>query len=339
MFKSNEKFSSASVASTESAQSKTLSRNALYAPLVAYEQTQVEPTAYMGNQKAIPSSLKESALSSFLQSIGEDYHRNRATGADPKNNGSRPLSVSDMDDRIRQRAVTLVGGGVNSAMASSSRKPCAKAKGRKRPRRKWNEVESILAKNDASVDSLSFLRDLNDRWNAYMLKLLNIDSKAIQKIEAPIIKSRLAVARKSIDLAGAHIHIKQCTQKIDLTGMLGVLLGETNNTWSVVILSSKRREKRTKLAKSGTTTGADAFINRTESKGHGDPKSTPNTIVTSVHVVVVPKRGSSLDIILPLPSQMNERQERGNEELNGEKAIIMQAAKSIFITLHPNSQS
>jgi hypothetical protein len=324
MDKSNEKFSSVSVAITESAQSTTLSRNALYAPLVAYEQTQVDPTAYMGNQKAVPSSLKESALSSFLQSIGEDYHRNRATGADPKNNGSRPLTVSDMDDRLRQRTVTLVGGGVNSAMSSSSRKPCAKAKGRRRPRPEWNKVEGILAKNDAAMDdSLKFLRELNDRWNVYMFQLLNVDSKTVQQFEAPIIKSRLTVARKSMDLAGAHVQIKECTQKRDLTGILGVLLGETNNTWSVVIRSGTRRRKRRKLAKSGST------------KGCGDPKSTPNTIGTEV--VVVPKRGSSLDIILPLPSQMNERQDGGNEASNGEEPmIIKQAPKSIFITLRPS---
>lgn len=316
------------VASAESTPSTTLSRNALYTPLVAYEQTLVAPTAYMANQKTIPTSLKESTLTSFLQSIGEDYHRNRATGSDPKNNGSRPLSVSDMDDRLRQRVVTLVGGGVNSSQVSSSRPPsCAKAKGRKRPRREWSQVEKILASSETNKDSLTFLRELNARWNKYMLQLLGLDSKTVQHIQASIIKSRLAVARKSIELAGAHVQVDGSTQKRDLAGEFGVLIGETRNTWSVAIRSRTRRKRRGKLAKTGRN--RDLL---------GEPKSTDNTVRTDlkVNVAVVPKRGSSLFIILPLPPQAKEGQGGGKEDANGEEPIIEHACKSVFISLSPD---
>lgn len=340
MQKSNEKFVSSSAASssnTDGVRSTTLSRNALYSPLVAYEQTQVDPALYMGNQKTIPSSLKESALSSFLQSVGEDYHRNRATGPDPKNNGSRPLSVSDMDDRLRQRVVTLVGGGINSSMASSNRQPRSKAKVRKRYRREWDQVkESISVKStDTSIDSLSFLQQLNGRWNVYMLEMLGLNSKFTAKIEASILKSRLTAARSSMELAGAHIQIKECTQKRDLVGTFGVVVGETNNTWCIAIRSRPRaRRRRRKVATSGSNDGDNL---KPETKDSSNSKLSESSLTeTATDVVTVPKRGSSLDVILPLPSQETKETKGEDKACSGVTPIIEQVAKSIFITLRPS---
>ena len=76
-----------------------LSKSALYAPLAAYQQSELEPSEYANNQisSKIPKSIMESTLTSFLRSVSYTYHRKRARSYDPKNNGSRPQSLLDVD--------------------------------------------------------------------------------------------------------------------------------------------------------------------------------------------------------------------------------------------------
>ena len=87
------------MAGLKQADGKILSRNELYAPLVAYEQTNVNPSSYIMNLSSIPKSLQESALVSFLHKSSFEYHRNRAKAGDPKNNGSRPTSIFDVEEK------------------------------------------------------------------------------------------------------------------------------------------------------------------------------------------------------------------------------------------------
>ena len=309
--------------------SKSLSRNALYTPLRAYEQTVVDPNAFMSTLKNLPASLKESSLFGFMQRIGEDYHRNRATGPDPKNNGSRPLTVSDMDDRLRQRAVTLVGGGVNSAMTTSKPKT-NDPRTRKRPRRDWKDMEKILASSiKTKTGVIAVMCLMNARWNQYIHEVLglgihsNKDLKASQEMKAREIRAKLIAGRDDIELAGAHIRILSCKQKRHLGGTCGFLVGETNNTFAVAIRSPSSRKKR----------------RRNDSDpcgGKGDALATSYSEATdSIEIVLVPKDGSCLDVIIPMSFRSMELDAPQTIPHNREMSCEMfpVAPRSIFVSL------
>ena len=118
---------------------KTLSRNAIYTPLEGYDQEEVEPSQYMTTRKTIPKSLQESSLFTFYQSVSYNFHYKIATASDPRNNGNRPSSLKDVEERIRQRAITLIGGGINSAGCTSN--DTGKARKRKRKTIPWQEFD------------------------------------------------------------------------------------------------------------------------------------------------------------------------------------------------------
>lgn len=312
---------------------KTLSKNALYTPLAAYEQTQVDPSTYMTTQiSAVPKSLKEHSLSVFLQKVSFEYHRNRATASDPKSNGSRPLSVGDVDDRIKRRAVTLIGGGVNSSMTSKQIK--SEKKSRKRPRREWNDVESSLRRRthpgrtmSDDDDSIQFLRQLNSSWNDYMAaaSILNLNSSSSWDGDLMAIKARFALARRAqIELVGAHVKVATCCQKKKLVGTLGVLVGESKNTWSVVRLCHSRED---------TKDPKDA--GKTPLKSEND-KPVRLSGKQNTELVTIPKRGSSLVLMIPMvPSSSDAKEEATRENHEEEKELIVQADRFICITLDP----
>jgi RNase P/RNase MRP subunit p29 len=323
---------------TDGNNQKTLSKNALYTPLAAYEQTQVDPSTYMTTQiSTIPKSLKEHSLSVFLQKVSFEYHRNRATASDPKNNGSRPLSVGDIDDRIKRRAVTLIGGGVNSSMTSKQIK--SETKSRKRPRREWNDVKSSLRRKHPgrtrsdNDDSIQFLRQLNSSWNDYMAaaSILGLNSSSssssssIWDDDLMAIKARFALARRAqIELVGAHVKVATCPQKKNLVGTLGVLVGETKNTWSVVRLCPSREDMKDPkdAGKPPLKLENDKPV-RTSGKHHTE-------------LVTIPKRGSSLVLMIPItPSLSDAKEEATMENHEEEKELIVQADRFICITLDP----
>ena len=106
-----------------------LSKNELYTPMAGYDQDDVEPSVYLGTKSSIPKSLQESALVQFYRNVSLDYHyqnpnipsANSNNGNDYKNAGaSRPIPLADVDDRIRQRTVTLLGGGIHTVSVKSS---------------------------------------------------------------------------------------------------------------------------------------------------------------------------------------------------------------------------
>lgn len=152
---------------------KILSKNILYAPLDAYNKVTAndDHDKKIGSIESLQSNYrkkkksKEANLASFLHTVSCDYHRNRHRN-DAKNNGSRPLGLADIEDRIRQRAVTILGGGINSSLFpalnsdgynNNGKNINNKKQNRKRKRRRisWNGIESILKerKNNNSSNS------------------------------------------------------------------------------------------------------------------------------------------------------------------------------------------
>ena len=283
---------------------KSLSKNLLYTPLVAYKKilvsaeenfddggssmsvnTDYHPSHYMINKSSVPKSLQESSLMSILHSISCDYHRNRAGVNDAKNNGSRPLSLSDVEEKIRQRAVTLIGGGINTSIPVNKKA----LRSKKRRQRSWEEKKDVLEKfassSEATTESgdvISFLQRLNAAWNEYIWKLLSKDktfneSQSVAEFSLKEIKGRLvSLTRTGIgtkkknhsssgstrrekegtvcrpfELIGSHIQIKSCNSHRAWIGRFGVVIGETKNTYRIAGFAC-RKNKKAKRNKSVT---------------------------------------------------------------------------------------
>jgi RNase P/RNase MRP subunit p29 len=140
---------------------------------------------------------------------------------------------------------------------------------------------------------LDFLVSMNEQWNAYMLQVLDIDLDKNMYLSQPeevhiqAIKAKFVVARDNIELVGAHVCIHSCKQKRHLVDIHGLMVGETKNTWAVAILSRSGRKKRRRKA------------SEHEEKGdHVETSYVGN--LNPTEIVIVPKDGSSLDLIIPL---------------------------------------
>lgn len=299
---------------------KTLSRNEIYSPLEAYEQTQVPPSSYIASLSSLPKSLHESSLVSFLQNSSFEYHRKQAKAEDPKNNGSRPTSIADVEEKIRQRAVTVIGGGVTSSLPSNKDTQQRKRR-QKRKRKTWEEMEKILqdqnqtsGENSASkINSIQFLRQMNAFWNQYMSNILHLDGTLMEesKLSAIFVSSR-----NDIELIGAHVRISQCSQKRSLKGRLGVLIGESSNTWQIAMdqrkggKSSKKEQSKSQVEEPLDQSGVDTLI--------------------------VPKRGSTLSIIVPLPASEAVESTTTTEKVEDVEELITFPKHYLSIVLDPS---
>lgn len=293
---------------------KLLSRNELYSPLVAYEQTRVAPSSYMMTQPSIPKPLRESSLISFLQKVSNDFHRYNSNAGDPKNNGSRPTSHGDVESKIKQRAVTLIGAGVASSLTSDITAP---EKRRKRKRRSWSDVEVTLRKQSQECDTLpqrldspQFLQQLNTKWNEYISSALMLTEATS---EASSVASTFASQRAHLELIGAHVRIATCSQRRRMEGRYGVLVGETENAWQIAALQSKSET----LAKE--TAGSDEPI-----------------LKRTVDTLLLPKRGSCLILIIPTSTSPNDP--ITNPDSENFYDLISHSKRSICITVDPAEQ-
>ena len=328
---------------------KTLSKSLMYAPLVAYQKAAVgsssssskatHPSQYMSNKKNVPASLRESSLASTLHFVSCDYHRNRATVNDAKNNGSRPIGLSDVDERIRQRAVTLLGGGINASIPVGKKV----VRSKKRRRRSWETAKPFLSKSfteeavlrSDSSDTLSFLRKLNSAWNDYVWKVLSYDKeysgqRQFSDVELNEIEVRLGslVSRKDlgrdgggnkndrgfnqmeetrgdkIDLIGAHLKILSSNSRRSWVGRFGVLVGETTNTYRIATYASDRKARKN-LSK--------------------EPKD------MNIEILVLPKCGSVVQLILPLLSDESKDINCNNEPLVDSEGVALEATSIIAL--------
>jgi hypothetical protein len=133
------------------------------------------------------------------------------------------------------------------------------------------------------------------------------------------IKARFIAARDKVELVGAHVRVAACSQNKRLMGLSGVLIGETENTWKIVVLERpKRNRKQTKSE---------------EDKGHPPEDAQHDDTET----VVVPKRGSSLVLILPISSSTKDDPEVTSESDEEKKHLIVKSERSLCITLDPSS--
>lgn len=357
-------------------QGKSLSKNLLYTPLEAYllhdaaavatarrtdtkvsitaaatttsqSTTNPHPSQYLNTLKSVPKSLHETSLAPFLQSISHDHHSGLTTAAADaaKNNGSRPVSVKDVEDRIKQRAVTLVGGGINASLRSSTstrsfpfrnNKHSHRFKAaKKRKRKEWQHqvqencqswIDRFGDGHDktSSMTEVEFLREMNKAWNDYMYSegsstplddftkteiAPNKEDDSDNKMQRQF-QQRLS-QEKQLELVGAHVKIAVCNSHKAWAGRFGVLVGETTNTYRIAGLTVGWSSKT-------ALTAAES-----QDKGHEREKNAVSTIV-------VPKQGTSLMLLLPMRPVQDGTMDSQND--NGE-VLIPLSERTVCVTL------
>jgi RNase P/RNase MRP subunit p29 len=126
-----------SVATPTTAKSGTgvLSRTSLYTPLSFYTSQRASANNTKKQQPNIPKNAQESSLVEFMATtVSTAYHLSSEGRGNTSNNsnssvtvlsvkharntGNRPLNVGEINGRIRQRALTLVGGGYNASVVT-----------------------------------------------------------------------------------------------------------------------------------------------------------------------------------------------------------------------------
>jgi hypothetical protein len=310
---------------------KTLSKNALYTPLNAYDQTAVEPSNYMASQSAIPKYLQESSLVEFLRSVSVAYHRTYVSVKAAKNGGSRPLSLFDVNDRIRQRAVSLLGGGIHAAVKpNNSQAPRQGQTSSRRQRRKRGRANNanvdISQKKQklSSNEQIHFLRGLNTKWNEYISNVLELE----ENTSSEVILGRAASVMGQVDLVGAHLRIVKCTQKHRLEGKTGVLVDISKNTWKVAVLKSVK----------GSITHSNDKNTNNLSEEPTSKEGTSESIRNEMQLLVIPKRGSSLVLLIPAHAATSRTSDRMDRN-EGDDVLISTADQTICIVLDPDQQS
>lgn len=98
--------------SSEKEFSQTLSKTGLYSPLSLISLEKNNQPKKKNNR----SAGKDGALVDFVFQIGKEYHR-KASLRSGKNNGCKPTSHSEVKDKISNRALTLIGGGINTSLS------------------------------------------------------------------------------------------------------------------------------------------------------------------------------------------------------------------------------
>lgn len=219
----------------------SLSRNALYTPLIAYEQEKNDPSTFMASRKSIPNSLKESSLIDMLQTVSSRQEE-------------KPLSSQAIDERIRQRALTLVGGGITSSMTGKARNN-KKRKQEELPNRQRKRIQqqAIRTEQDGEThemkqkksneDMFTVLVELNQKWNAYVRKLAGVDGSFEFSASS---RNKLLKRLEQLELVGAHVKLIVCSSHKEWVGKEGLIVGATRNTWTLALvnLASAAKQKQ-----------------------------------------------------------------------------------------------
>ena len=164
----------------------------------------------------------------------------------------------------------------------------------------------------SKINSIQFLRQMNAFWNQYMSNILHLDGTVMEesKLSAIFVSSR-----NDIELSGAHVRISQCSQKRSLKGRLGVLIGESSNTWQIAMDQRKAKSSKKEQSKSQVEEPLDQ---------------------SGVDTLIVPKRGSTLSIIIPLPASEAVKSTTTTEKVKDVEELITFPKHYLSIVLDPS---
>lgn len=206
---------------------RTLSKTGLYSPLaiINLEKNQ--------SKKKNRSTGKDGALIDFIFQIGKDYHRKAGLRLG-KNNGCKAVSHSEVKEKISQRALTLIGGGINTSISKGVHTQGRKlfCKSSKTIKRK-NKAKAVM--NYSKKLTWDNVTLMNHYWNFYIqnhLKEMQFSDKT------NIIKILHEFERSKIEWTGAEVHVVSCLSNRKYAGYKGILIQCTTNTWRVAVKKS-----------------------------------------------------------------------------------------------------
>lgn len=267
----------------------TLSKDALYAPLAAYEQDKVSASHYLIHKKRVPENIKESSMVEFLVQVSQHVNRNRllTTG---KNNGSKALSQSDVDTRIRQRGLTLIGGGINKEWGHGKRANTNKSTiPSNRKRKRTLLVAATNNKTSFPFDPVTghHFSLLNNLWNDYFLLLLPTitDMMWCDPTTISSLSVRLAPIMDRVELVGAHVTIVSCNSQKGVTGTSGYVAKVTANTWTIVKLATSKgtHDKVLVVPKKGSIISLRVTLSNAKEEGTAEASTAPSVLCIAVH--------------------------------------------------------
>jgi len=348
----------------------TLSKAALYVSLAAYNQTRIDnPADYMRQQSSTPKSIAEGSLIDFWERVSEAYHRGGspsggATGlASPrisKNTAGRPLTQQEIGDKLKQRALTLVGGRFNAQIGGGPRDSQSSSKkrrgGRSESSPKWKRgrmrrrQEDLYSSSsgitlsyslDVMETQLRFLRELNDMWNEYAMGLFHVGDSGrgggggsdrteeallldvADNNSTSIIMKRIASQKSPpIEWVGARAGVEECLQHRSWIGREGILVGETARTWRLYAVPPNGTASADDPAESITRAAASSRgkSEREESR-QTTRTSTERGSSRSLKLFSVPKCGSALAILLPLKASTSSSTSKGDTGPNSSRCL------------------
>lgn len=294
-----------------------LSRSSVYTTLRSLDTANSTRTAE-GAASATPTTFSAPPTKKLLQfysKLSTAHHHRLSERLDGKNTAGRPLSASDVASRLETRALTLTGGGYNSAITSSasSKKQedgatttaAAKLSQRQRKHqrrallRRIGSASSTVAGGTTNGDSnLHFLLQLNAHWNQYMSKLLSLDDKnntlTSTKDGNRIQSHKVQMMANEIEWIGARVQVNNSTTSSSTKNqpLSGILVSQTERTWRVVplplaLLSRKNRSKE------------DDTITRFDN-------SLPKQMRLPKTRTVPKQKGVSLAVLIPFPREEKE---------------------------------
>lgn len=222
--------------------SKSLSKKGLYAPLSAYKNDTSSDSA----KSKAPSSLRDSALIEFLVKVGQQRNRQGSlTGG--KNNGGRPASQNEIDECIRQRALTLVGGGINASISVPRDRQRIStlqvSKSSHSARRRKFQACDVAKEASSSHNTWKTLQKTNQIWVGYVHKCLRDDGMNSKPFDESALKAVFATLVTSVELVGAFVSIERCNSQRNLVSTRGYLVGETAATWKIAVLPRQKKQK------------------------------------------------------------------------------------------------
>ena len=267
---------------TDPAKNKTLSKKGLYAPLSVYGRDDVNvinvnddlaTAASKAKARKLPSSLKDGALIDFLFQVGKEHNR-KALMSVGKNNGCKPVSQNEVNDRIRMRALTLIGGGINTSISGSGdqkrkrvsasvllppqQQQYCNMSNRKRKQicGKTKYVHKVAGR--AGTDSTTrmhstwdTLEEVNSKWNDYVRRFLKDEGVDLKSMSNSMSANRsltntLSRIMSRVELVGSFVEIVRCESHPHLVSTEGFLIGETSQTWRLATLPRKVEKDKPK---------------------------------------------------------------------------------------------
>lgn len=216
----------------------TLSKVGLYAPLsVSRSDNDTNP---LSKPRKLASVLKDGALIDFLVQVGINHNR-KATISVGKNNGSKPLSQNEVNDRVRMKAVTLVGGGINTSISGAPKKrkasilPRSQVSNTKRKRACFVSDKHELCEPPAWAT----LEKVNSTWNDYIVRFLQEEGIDLESANVRSLTRCLSKVLPRLEIVGSFVSIVECQAHKQFVSKEGYIVGETLNTWRLATLPRK----------------------------------------------------------------------------------------------------